>query len=268
MPVMTERDLAILWSIGEARVLTNREVEWLHFPGWEQREQAHSARHPKGDVAYNPTSSVRTRINHLIEARLLTVMPRVLHQVGNRPARLPYLYALTTTGKAYLSEELADPGVDHLWAYTGHARSVQNLEHSYLLGRTYAALRVAARRDGHALSHWLGDYVLSQDYDRVRVVGFPQPLPMLPDATAVLTTGEIVRRFFIELDRGTMAAHRWREKAAAQQAYRGSKALQERYSVSDFFTLIVCANPTRLRRIAEAVIRETRTPATPICSPP
>jgi hypothetical protein len=109
------------------------------------------------------------------------------------------------------------------------------------------------------VSHWLGDYVLSQDYDRVHAAGFPQPLPLLPDATAVLTTGELVRRFFVELDRGTMAAHRWREKAAAQQAYRGGTALQERYGVADFFTLIVCANPTRLRRIAEAVIRETRT---------
>ena len=258
--IITERDLAILRSIGEARVLTNREVEWLHFPGWERREQAHAARNPKGDIPYNPASSVRMRLNHLLDIHLLTVVPRVLHQVRRQATRLPYLYALTATGKAYLSEELADPDIEQLWAYTGHVHSVQNLEHSYLIGRTYAALAVAAQRDGQQLSHWLGDHILSQDYDRMRVVGFPSPLPVLPDATGLLTTGELVRRFFVELDRGTMAAHRWREKAAAQQVYRGSAALRERYDVADFFTLVVCANASRLQRIAEAVIREARAP--------
>jgi hypothetical protein len=68
--------------------------------------------------------------------------------VRRQAKRLPSLYALTTAGKGYLREELAEPGIEQLWAYTGHAASVLNLEHSYLVGRTYAALTVAATRDG------------------------------------------------------------------------------------------------------------------------
>jgi hypothetical protein len=258
MPTLTERDLAILHSVGTARLLTNREIEWLHFPGWMEREDAHAAAHP--GEPYNPSSSVRTRLIHLADARLLTVIPRILHLNQRGAMRLPHLYSLTARGRALLVEAgvVGDP--TDLWIAPGRARAIANSEHTALIGRFYAALTVAAASDGHALTDWRGDHRLAQGYDRITVAGFSQPIPVLPDGSGVLVTGSLKRRLFLECDRGTMGAPRWREKVAAQQAYRHSAAYRARFDDGDFFTLIVATTKTRLRQIAETTMRQVREP--------
>ena len=259
MPILTDRDLAILHSVGTARLLTNREIEWLHFPGWAEREDAFAASHP--GESYNPSSSVRTRLGHLTDASFLAVIPRIVLLNKRGATRLPHLYALTARGRAMLVEAGVIPEPTSVWIVPARTRPIANSEHTALIGRAYAALTVAAVTDGHALTGWQGDLQLAQNYDRIAVVGFPRPIPFLPDGSGVLVTGVLQRRLFLECDRGTMGAQRWREKAAAQHAYRTSAAFRQRFGADDFFTLVVAPTMTRLRQIAEVTLRQIREPS-------
>ena len=252
MPMITDRDIAMLHSIGIARVLTTVELEWLHFPGWEQRSGGKPVKHAT-------TSRLRTRIANLAKARYVQPIARVADRARIAIVRLPNLYMLTRDGADLVAE---NTGVERetLWYDTGHARSVDRIHHAAQIGRCYAALRAAVERDGHQLSDWQGDHQLAKSYDRIVAGGYREKLPMLPDATFVLHTPGSLRRFFVEIDRGTMPLDAWRAKAAAVEAYRGSAALRERYGVDTFFHMVVAPTETRLKRIAETVLRVRREP--------
>jgi hypothetical protein len=93
-----------------------------------------------------------------------------------------------------------------------------------------------------------------QSYDRVRVPGQREPLPVQPDATFLLDG----RRYFLELDRNTQPLVTWHEKVLAYHAYRGSPALRTRYGVDDFILLCATLSVRRAQRIAEQVVKVTR----------
>ena len=253
MPIITDRDRAILWSLGTTRVLSAQEIEWLHFPGWEERERLHNDQTP--NEAVRRPAGVHRRIRVLQKAGLLRWMIRPMITSDRNTKKLPLLHSLTQRGKNYL-QDVMENDADTLWAFPETQQpNLENMDHSYLIGRTYAALAAGSARDGHALTDWLGDHLLVKGYDRLAVAGYREKLPMLPDASGVLVTEALHRRFFVEVDRGTMAIARWREKIAAQHTYRNSRELHMRYATTTFFTCIVAPSARRLLRIAEAVAR-------------
>jgi hypothetical protein len=88
-------------------------------------------------------------------------------------------------------------------------------------------------------------------------VGRTKDLPVLPDATFTLAGA----RYFVEVDRGTTNLVSWAEKVKAYEAYRRSSKLTARYATDSFTVLIVAPTETRMKRIAEEIVKVTRRPS-------
>jgi hypothetical protein len=179
---------------------------------------------------------------------------------------------LTEAGAELLAVHRPDLDVDELVWEGQRPRSLQTLEHSTLIATLYAALRAeleyqfAGKAEQLVLSEWTDDRRLAQAgpagerrYDQVRAEG--DELPVLPDATFVLSLGERQRRYFVEVDRGTRPLDSWREKVRAYRAYKGSSELRDRYAVNDFALLIIAPTTRRMERVAAQVAKADPTKA-------
>jgi hypothetical protein len=251
--LLQERDLAMLQSLAEARLLTAGSLEWLHVPSWRARyrrwaEQASDV----GAKPYRPNTNLYRRLRGLCDRGSIRRITHAVDHARGDYFRLPDAYALTRRGADLLAERC---GRQPEWISQHRARSIQNLDHALAIGRLYAALRGELEYRGRELCQWQGDHLLSRGaYDRIPVVGAHQPLPILPDATFLLDT----MRYFVEIDRGTRPLRSWAEKIRAYAAYQRSTWLAERYQTDQFRVLIVAPTPTRLMRIAEEIARTTR----------
>lgn len=245
------RDLAMLASLAKGRFLLAEALEWLHFPSWRQRYRAQVAR----QLPYAPSPHVYERLAGLRDHGLISTIERGVELARREFVRLPAAYLLLQAGAELLAAR-EDCPIETLWWETPRKRSLQNVEHSVAIGTLYAALRCAAAHHEKQLSGWRGDHLLRdpRSYDRVRVVGQREPLPVQPDATFLLAG----TRYFVELDRNTRPLVSWHEKALAYHAYRTSDALVARYGITDFVLLIVTLSEQRARRIAEQIVKVTR----------
>lgn len=260
---LQDRDLDMLHSISTARFLTAQALEWVHYPAWREHYRAHYARLQQGiESDYRPSPNIYRRIAGLEAGGLLQRVVRRSDQASLAYGRLPDIFALTEAGADVLASKRG-LAFDELWFETVRQRTLQNLEHSLAIGQVYAALCSACEyRQSAVLDGWKGDHLLAQPahYDRILVAGYPSPLPVQPDATALLRAASGTTRLFLELDRGTRPLSTWHDKAAAYATYTGHPALRTRYSVDDFVLLIAAPTPQRLKRIAEEIAKVARQP--------
>jgi hypothetical protein len=250
------RDVDMLAALSIGRYLTAEALEWLHFPQWRGRYRAYleRARTDKG-ARYVLDSHVYKRLDWLRREGLVGSIGRSVDLSRHSFARLQGAYHLTEGGAEVVSA-LREVPKEALWWEGGRKRSWQNVEHSVAIGMLYAALRCALEHHGKQLVGWKGDHLHRdpRSYDRIRVPGQREPLPVQPDATFVLDN----RRYFVEIDRGTRPLPTWGDKALAYHTYRGSKELRARYGVSDFTLLTVAPTAGRVQRIAEQLVNVTR----------
>jgi hypothetical protein len=270
-----ERDLAILYSLSVGRYLTAPAIEWLHYPSWRERYKAYLERQ-KADASlvYHPLNHVYRRLVALRagEAPLVYRLTRTNERARLAYTRLADAYVLAEAGAELLCTQHGYE-LDALWYEDPRKRSIKNFEHSVAIGTCYAALRASLEFSGQQLIDWRGDHLLARrdvaqggpSYDRVRVswVGKERKLKtedvaILPDATLTLNDG----RYFVEIDQGTTNLESWAEKVRAYEAYRQSPKLQARYATDTFIVLVVAPTETRLKRIAEEVIKITKQPST------
>lgn len=244
-----ERDLDLLHSLAEARLLTAECLEWLHFASWRARYRSWVERAATAAQPYQPSSNLYRRLRGLCERQLIRRVTRAIDVGQEQFYRLPDAFALTPTGAELVAarrdvERSAQPRV------LPKRRAIQNLEHTLAIGRLYAALRAERSYRGRDLIGWQGDHTLARgNYDRIPVAHTRELLPILPDATFTLD-GE---RLFVELDRGTRPLRSWAGKLRAYAAYQGSRQLQARYATERFRVLIIAPTAVRLARIAEAI---------------
>lgn len=256
------RDLDMLHTLAVARLLTVTELEWLHFPDWRTRYKRYLIQQRSdSSVRYRVISHLYHRLDALVTDGYLQRITRSTGYARTTFTRMPNIYMLTQTGAELLATMRGlEPST--LWWEDVRRRSIQNLEHSLAIAQVYAALRCTVAHVGNAtLTDWQGDHLLAQPqaYDRLLVRGYPNPLPLQPDGTCVLTVGNQPTRVFLEFDRGTRPLTTWAAKIAAYHAYQGSPQLQERYNTDHFRLLIIAPTPTRLTRIAKKIITCTRT---------
>lgn len=259
------RDLDMLYSLGVGRYLTVQALEWLHVPTWRARWQAHRD-NDQGKRGYYPLPNLYRRLEGLRGGGYVTVIRRTLDRATVTFSRQADLYALTEAGAELLAANRPQLDVDELVWEGQRPRALQTLEHTALIATLYAALRAelehyfAGQADRLILSDWADDRRLAQAgpagerrYDQVGAEG--DDLPVLPDATFVLSLGERQRRYFLEVDRGTRPLDSWREKVRAYRAYKGSSELRARYEVNDFALLVIAPTTRRMERVAAQVAK-------------
>lgn len=263
---LQERDLDVFASLSVARYLTVEGIEWLHYPTWRERYKRYVAqRETDLNVVYSPAANIYHRLVALRAApgALVQRFTRTAERASMTYGRVPDAYALTLAGAELLSARRGYPPGDLAYVRP-RQRSVATFAHAVAIGTCYAALRAAAEHTGQVLAEWQGDQVLAgrdparggARYDRVRVAGVREPLPVLPDATFTLAG----QRYFVEIDRGTTNLRAWREKVQAYEAYRGSVQLAARYATDGFTVLVVAPSEQRLVRIVEEVLKVVREP--------
>lgn len=268
------RDLDMLLSLSAGRYLTVPAIEWLHYPGWRERYKAYFDQR-KTDPAATcyPTPKLYTRLRALREDALPLVfrLARSVERATIVFNRLPDAYVLSEAGAELLCMR-RDYELDQLWYEDPRKRSIKNFEHSVAIGTFYAALRASLEFAGQKLTDWRGDHLLTRrdpegkgsGYDRVRATWVGKggrlketELPVLPDATFSMQGA----RYFVEIDRGTTNLDSWAEKVHAYEAYRRSAKLKARYATDAFTLLIVAPTETRMKRIAEVVVKITERPS-------
>jgi hypothetical protein len=256
-----DRDLAILQSIGVARLLTTQAIEWLHFNTWRERfkKTSDTAEKERKKPIYHPQRRVYTRLAGLEHHGLIVRLSRTTSQGILMFRALPDAFGLTSAGADLLQTHC---GVEQSELSTLPRRryALQNMEHTVAIGQFYAAVRSERERIERTIDDWMGDHRLHLNYDRVDASGGDhEQTSVIPDATFTLDG----QRYFVEIDRGTTALKTWTRKTFAYEAYRGSPQLQARYGVDTFKVLIVAPDAHRINRIAThiAVATQHATPA-------
>jgi hypothetical protein len=251
--LLQERDLEMLRSLVDARLLTAEALEWLHFASWRTRYRRNMEQQDAPNAArYQASSNLYRRLRGLCDGHSIQRVTRVVAAASTMFYRVPDAYGLTAAGAELLA---AHGDVDATASIAPRKRAIQNLDHAVAIGRLYAALRAELEYRGLHLTEWQGDHHLARNaYDRIAIAGLREPLPILPDATFVLDS----IRYFVEIDRGTRPLRSWVDKVRAYAAYQQSALLAARYHVAQFRVLIVAPTSVRLLRIAQEVAMVSR----------
>jgi hypothetical protein len=129
------------------------------------------------------------------------------------------------------------------------------LEHALAINDVRIAVTLACRQPGFQVLEWHSETQLKQDYDRVRLRGRRQPVPVVPDSYFALDTPRGKAHFFLELDRGTMTTKRFRGKVEAYLEYYKSGGYEKRYGTRSLRVLTVTLSEARLSNL-KAVTEE------------
>lgn len=246
------RDVAMLHSLSCARYLTACALEWLHFDTWRVRYRALAEQ--QATDTYQASSNLYHHMAGLQAAGLVARLGRTFESGTLSFRRQADAYALTSAGAELLADQRGCD-IETLWYEEHRQKAIQNFEHRVAIGVFYAALRAELEYRHLEISGWQGDHLLARNaYDRVPIAGQREPEPVLPDATFLLNN----ERFFVEIDRGTRPLRSWQEKVRAYEAYQGHHLLAARYATDCFRVLIVAPTLSRVRRIAEEVVKVTR----------
>jgi hypothetical protein len=136
----------MLESIATARYLTAHALEWLHFPGWEERYRAWQAAGPEAG-GYGVSGRLYARLKRMreVDPPLVQRMVRPVALAVNRFERDLDAYCLGPGGVRVLWMA-GRMGEQDVQAEPLCERSAQMLPHRVAIGTVYAALRVALER--------------------------------------------------------------------------------------------------------------------------
>lgn len=224
---LSERDLAVIHSVGEHRFLTTRQIEELHFAD-------HATRLAGARVC-------RRVLARLSDERLLT---RLQRRVGGiRAGSASFVYALGSLGSRLLDGDkrrrFAEP-------------SALYLDHTLAVADAHVELVLAARHGRLELS------VVEVEPRCWRRYTGPSggPERIRPDLYVVTASGAFEDCWFLEIDRGTESPAAISRKCRAYEAYWRSGREQETHGT---FPLVVwvASDEARAQRL-EQVVRHVR----------
>jgi hypothetical protein len=205
--LVSERDLALLTSVREHRLLSSQHVYGLHF--WNHASYASGIR------------ACNRVLNRLESHRLIRRLPRPVGGRGGGSAGT--IWAIDVAGDRFLR--------DHLKLGPGRSRpfapSLTFQDHTLAVADTRLALEEGARRGAFDL------LTVICEPDNWR--GFPgelgSVLTMKPDLTVVTARGDFEDHWFIEVDRGTESGSALLRKCQTYQRYYQSGVHQKESGV-------------------------------------
>ena len=218
---LTDRDTAILRSVGEHRFLTARHLEALHF-------------------ADHATDVSAARVCRRVLARQTRdqLLVRLARRVGGvRAGSASYVYALGSVGARLLGlgRRFTEP-------------SELFLDHTLSIADAHVRLVAAARTGSLELVE-----IQIEPVSWRRFVGSGGAREVLrPDMYAVTASGEFEHLWFIEIDRGTESPAALARKLRAYETYWRSGREQAAHGV---FPLVLWVAPdqNRVKRIEKVV---------------
>jgi hypothetical protein len=231
-------------AVHRHRVLSTTQIAALFFPA-------------AGDAV---SSACRTRLRHLTNAGYLERAEQLL---ARSEGRRPYLYFLTRDGTQLLVGELGYAPSDIDWKPSYNNVRWPFLAHQIAINDAFVTFSLAAARVGWSLDQWVDDRFLRKAHtERVTVSddgGGQRQVAVVPDAYFSLSRDRACLRFFLEIDRATMAVaptsqrtKSWRRRIRAYQAFFSSQAMVERYKTRKVRVLTVTTGRRRLLGLQEA----------------
>jgi hypothetical protein len=227
---LTERDLHIIRSVYEYRMLTTQHLQTLFFSSLHQAYARLAALYHHG----------------FLDRQFLGVHADKMNT--------PLLYVLDRRGAELLQANL---GVEVTWSKDLKQVTALFLEHTLAINTVRVAIAKACALQGWQLLTWQGENDLKAAYERVTIRtggGRMREISLIPDSYFVLETPRGKAHFFLELDRGTMTTTRFKSKIEAYQVYYQSGAYQRRYETRSLRVLTVTLSEIRaenLRQVSE-----------------
>lgn len=215
---LTERDLDILKTVADYRILRQDHIQQLFF---------------------GSKSTTQYRLSHLYQHGLLN-----RHFLPVYAGWSPTLYTLDKRGIALLTSECGIQRVIVWDAENGH----EFLSHTLAINDFRVAVTIACRQAGYTLAQWIGEASLKADYDRVTITdhaGKKHSISLIPDSYFTIETPKGRASFFLEMDMGTMTLGRFQGKIRAYLAYLESKGYQQRYQTRSLRVLTVTTSLAR-----------------------
>jgi len=225
---LTERDIEIIKTVHDCRVLRGDQLQ---------------------DLFFGSQSTASYRLARLYQHEYLD--RHFLPTVGGL-ASSPTLYTVGRQGINVLRRVL-DCGPEGIRKRLGAKQlSPLFLEHVLQINQVRVAVMLAAKRNQYQLHAWLDDAELKSNYDRVTIptgTGRKRTVSLIPDSYFTLQVPQGRANFFLELDRGTMTAGRFKSKILAYQAYIASGQYERRYGTRSLRVLTVTLGPKRLKNL-------------------
>lgn len=240
--LLQTRDLAILRSVIQLRVLSTTQIDALYFPT------------ESGQVS----SACRARLSLLTQAGYLE---RHFQLQSPTDGRLPHLFMPTAAGIALVSAELGADEERLDWKPSYNSTSWPFLAHQLALNDVYVALGTHTAQGGWVLGQWVDDRLLKRAHTATVTLeerGKSEKVGVVPDAYMTL---ELQRppwqlHFFIERDRGTMPAtagkplgHSWHRRILAYNAAFDEGIIATQYGTSRIRVLTITDSKARLKSL-------------------
>ena len=224
---LSERDLAVLASIGKYRYMTALQVEELHFYG-------HASR-------ITGARTCRRVLERMTEVGLLWRLERRIG--GVRAGSASFVYAL-----APLGQRTADPESQGRLRY--REPSVEFLDHTLEVAQLVVNLHVLARGGGLDVL----DLEPEPGCWRRFLAGYEGVQILKPDLAVSLRIGEFDYQWFVEVDRATHSPAAVVRKCRLYHGYWQAGVEQER---SGLFPRVLLVAPGRRRAgLIERAIRQ------------
>jgi hypothetical protein len=229
---LSERDLAILASVGACRLLTAQQIQRWHFPA--------DARHHTRAGAERVARRVLAR---LVQYRLLARLQRRIG--GVRAGSAGYVYALGPVG-----HRLMDDGGPR---QRTREPSPQFVDHTLAVAEVVVSLAEADRAAAMELLEWQPE---PQCWRRFQTTAGVETLK--PDLRLTLADDEQEYHWFVEVDRGTAHLPTLLGKCARYAAYYQTG--QEQAAEGVFPRVAWLTTAERAEQLPAAIANDTRLP--------
>lgn len=229
---LTERDIEILKTVYEWRIMKGDQIQQLFF---------------------GSQSTASFRLSRLYQHGFLE--RHFLPTVGG-PASSPTIYTIGKQGIEVLKKE----GFYNEASKRKIPRKQLSplfLEHTLAINDVRVAVTVSTKQHGYVLEIWLDDVDLKVNYDIVVVSsrdGNRREVSLIPDSYFVLRVPQGRACFFLEIDRGTETLSRFEEKVRAYEAYVRTGQYKERFGTRSLRILTVACSNKRLSRLLRCTL--------------
>ncbi len=226
---ITKRDRQIIQAVWQYRLLRRDQIQTLYFPS---------------------RNTANRRLNHLYQHGFLQ---RILSPVRMGEGSPQAMYALDRQGVEFIALAQGIPKAEVRWNKKEAQASLLFLQHTLHLNDVRIAMTQAAQQHGHQIIRWLDEREIKKMRERVPVPGKRRRnLPVTPDAFFEHKIGEKRNGFFLEMDMGTMALRRFKDKVRAYLIYKRDGHYEKRFGMHSLRVLTVTTSMRRLRNLKKA----------------
>lgn len=226
---LTERDIEVVSTVSQYRLLSQSQIQRLHFPS---------------------KNTAQVRLSLLWQHHYL----KRINTPGDVTSEM--LYTLDTQGVRLLKQRSSQglPTVP-IRTYRGATLNPLALAHTLALADIRICAWLSAKQHGYQLRQWLDDQDTRKKPDKIQLE--QRLVPIVPDAYLQLAANNQVFHYFLEYDSGTENLTTIERKLRAYQVYFQSNKCIARYTTSKIRVLfVVRAQGSRFHNLVGAAQKQ------------